>query len=78
MKSGKHYKLGRSTCAEMRHYQLKILLPEKLELIHKIKTDDPPGIEEYWHNRFKEKRKGGEWFDLSASEVKAFKRRKTM
>ena len=54
------------------------LIPEKLELIHKIKTDDPSGIERYWHHRFKEKRKGGEWFDLSASDVKAFKRRKTM
>ncbi len=78
MKSGKHYKIGHSTCAEMRQHQLKILLPEKLELIHKIKTDDPSGIEGYWHNRFKEKRKGGEWFDLSTSDVQSFKRRKTM
>ena len=78
MKSGKHFKIGKSNCAERREFELRILLPEKLELIHKIKTDDPSGIERYWHHRFKEKRKGGEWFDLSASDVKAFKRRKTM
>ena len=78
MKSGKHFKIGRSKCAERREFELKILLPEKLELIHKIKTDDPVGIENYWHERFKEKRKGGEWFELSSNDVKAFKRRKFM
>ncbi|MBL7107089.1 MAG: GIY-YIG nuclease family protein [Phycisphaerae bacterium] len=78
MKSGKHFKIGFSKCAERREFELKILLPEKLELIHKIKTDDPVGIEKYWHDRFKDKRKNGEWFDLSASDVKAFKQRKFM
>jgi hypothetical protein len=78
MKSGKYFKIGKSNCAERREFELRILLPEKLELVHKIKTDDPFGIEKYWHERFKDKRKGGEWFDLSASDVNAFKRRKTM
>lgn len=62
MKSGKHFKIGRSNCAERREFELRILLPDKLELIHKIKTDDPSGIEKYWHDRFKAKRKGEEWF----------------
>jgi len=78
MKSGKHLKIGRSTCAERREFELRILLPEKLELIHKIKTDDPSGIEKYWHDRFKDKRIRGEWFDLSTADIRAFKRRKTM
>jgi len=78
MKSGKYFKIGRSNCAERREFELRILLPEKLELIHKIKTDDPAGIEKYWHDRFTDKRKSGEWFDLSGSDVKAFKRRKVM
>lgn len=78
MKSGKYFKIGQSNCAERREFELRILLPEKLNLIHKIKTDDPRGIERYWHSRFKDRRQRGEWFDLSASDVKAFKNRKTM
>jgi hypothetical protein len=78
MKSGKHYKIGRSSSAGRREYELKLLLPEKVEVIHKIKTDDPVGIEAYWHKRFEDKRKSGEWFELAGPDVKAFKRRKFM
>lgn len=78
MKSGKHYKIGRSSSADRREYELKLLLPEKVELVHKIRTDDPVGIEAYWHKRFEDKRKSGEWFALTGADIKAFKRRKFM
>ncbi len=78
MKSGRYYKIGKSDCVEKRNYEIGIKLPEESAIIHKIKTDDPFGIEEYWHKRFKDKRKGGEWFDLSSSDVKAFRRRTFM
>jgi hypothetical protein len=78
MKSGTYYKIGRSDSPGRRNYELGIKLPEQLETIHVITTDDPDGIEAYWHNRLKDKRKKGEWFDLSKEDVSAFKRRNFM
>ena len=78
IKSGRYYKIGRSNSLGRREYELGIKLPEAAKTIHSIKTDDPPGIEAYWHERFKAKRKGGEWFELSRDDVQAFKRRKFM
>jgi hypothetical protein len=78
LKSGRFYKIGGSNSAGRREYELSIQLPERVELVHVIRTDDPLGIEEYWHKRFAAKRLNGEWFDLNAADVAAFKRRKTM
>ena len=78
IKSGRYYKIGRSNAASRREYELALQMPEKAIKLHEIRTDDPPGIEAYWHNRFAAKRRGGEWFDLDAADVNAFKRRKFM
>ena len=78
MKSGRYYKVGRSSAVGRREYELSIQLPEKVTKIHTIKTDDPTGIEAYWHKRFQDRRKNGEWFELTADDIKAFKRRKFM
>lgn len=78
MKSGRFYKIGRSNAVGRRERELAIQLPEKATLVHSIKTDDPVGIENYWHSRFSVRRKNGEWFDLTAKDVAAFKRRKFM
>lgn len=73
-KSGRYYKIGKTKDTVRRGSEIRIQLPEKVNLIHSIKTDDPTGIESYWHNRFDSKRMNGEWFDLSSSDIKAFKR----
>jgi Meiotically up-regulated gene 113 len=75
-KSGKHYKIGRSNNAGRRFYEIDLQLPEKLTVVHHVKTDDPAGIERYWHERFAEQRANGEWFALTRHDVKAFKRRR--
>jgi hypothetical protein len=78
LKSGKYYKIGRSNAPGRREYELSIQLPEPVVAIHTIKTDDPVGIERYWHQRFAERRKNGEWFELRREDVSAFRRRKFM
>jgi len=78
LKSDKYYKIGRTIDLGRRRYELGIQLPEKPVKIHSIRTDDLVGIERYWHDRFKDRRKNGEWFELTKDDVAAFKRRKFM
>lgn len=73
-KHGKYYKIGKTYDTVRRGNELRIQLPENLDLVHEIKTDDPSGVEAYWHKRFEAKRMNGEWFDLNATDIKAFKR----
>ncbi|HEX4139516.1 MAG TPA: GIY-YIG nuclease family protein, partial [Candidatus Methylacidiphilales bacterium] len=68
IKSGKYHKIGKTKSIGRRVYDLAIQLAEEPTTIHVIKTDDSDGIEAYWHKRFAAKRKGGEWFDLNASD----------
>jgi hypothetical protein len=78
VKSGRYYKIGRSNAARRREYELGRELPERVQRIHIIRTDDPRGIEKYWHQRFATQHKHGEWFDLEPADIRAFKRRKFM
>ena len=76
LKSGQHYKIGRSGNIERRIKSIAVSLPEEAELIHTIKTDDTVGIEKYWHERFKAERLNGEWFKLAPQQVRAFMKRR--
>jgi hypothetical protein len=78
LRAGRYYKVGMTNACGRRERELAIQLPEKAQIVHQIRTDDPAGIEKYWHRRFHPLRKNGEWFALTAAEVKAFKRRKFM
>jgi len=74
MKSGRHYKIGRTNSLGRREWELGIKIPVPPKTIHKIETDDPSGVEAYWHRRFSDKRGEGEWFELLPEDVEAFKR----
>jgi hypothetical protein len=75
---GEFFKIGRSNDIGRRSYELGVQLPERHEVAHVIETDDPSGIESYWHRRFAAQRANGEWFRLAPSDVAAFKRRSYM
>jgi len=68
------YKIGRTNLVDRRLSELGTKASIELELIHEIKTDDPVGVEAYWHKRFQNKHMKGEWFKLSTIEVKSFKK----
>ena len=57
IKSGRYFKIGKTNSAGRREREIAIQLPEKAATVHVIRTDDPCGIEAYWHKRFEAKRK---------------------
>lgn len=71
---GTDYKIGFTTSLNKRGRQIQLELPQEVTLVHSILTDDPQGVEAYWHRRFSDKRTRGEWFRLNRRDVAAFKR----
>ncbi len=72
--SRNEYKIGMTYNPIRREGEIKLQLPEKVKPIHYIETDDALGIENYWHKRFANKRKEGEWFSLTACDIRSFKK----
>jgi hypothetical protein len=76
--SGRHFKIGMSDDVQRRNNQLSKMNPGQVRVVHIIETDDPRGIEAYWHSRFADRRLRDkkEIFALTPEDVAAFKRRK--
>jgi len=76
MKSGTYYTIGKSDHTGRRSYEHERKLPEKIKIVHTIKTDDPFGVESYWGNRFMNKKTEtkGSWYKLNANDIRNFKR----
>ena len=75
---GSRYKIGRTNAFGRRRRELAIQLPFETRKVHVIETDDPEGVEAYWHQRFASRRINSEWFELQAEDVAAFKRWKRL
>jgi hypothetical protein len=75
---GRRYKIGRTNVFGRRRRELSIQLPFDTRKVHVIETDDPEGVERYWHARFTPRRINGEWFELDVEDVAAFKRWKRL
>lgn len=58
MKSGRHYKIGRTKSLGRRGSELAVKIPVPPKTIHNIETDGAVGVEAYWHKRFDDKRGG--------------------
>jgi hypothetical protein len=71
---GREYKIGRTNAFGRRAREFKLQLPFETRKVHVITTDDPEGVEAYWHRRFEAKRMNSEWFKLDEADVAAFKR----
>ncbi len=72
MQSGEHYKIGCTTNLKQRRKCLSQSMPLGVKLIHEIATDDIEGLENYWHERFAQKRLNDEWFALTADDIQLF------
>ena len=68
------FKIGHTNLVDRRVTQLGVKAAVAPTLVHEIKTDDPRGLEVYWHRRFRAKSMRGEWFKLEPDDVRAFKR----
>src|SRR5207249_9044867 len=70
---GRRFKIGRTNAFGRRKRELAVQLPFETRKVHVIETDDPEGVEAYWHHRFAARRINSEWFDLDGDNVAAFK-----
>jgi DNA-binding CsgD family transcriptional regulator len=65
-------KIGRTKNVAARMTQLKSM-PLKVDLIHTIACEDEVKFEKELHERYKDKKKSGEWFSLTEDDIEDLK-----
>jgi len=78
MKAGKFYRIGRTNKLDRRQYEVGVQLPEKYERCTPFAQTTRAASKLIGTIAFSEKRLNGDWFRLSAIDVRVFKRRKFM
>ena len=64
------YKIGYTNHPSRRFKEFYTATSVKTKVVNVIESDDAASLERDLHRRYAKKRKKGEWFDLSAAEVK--------
>ena len=65
-----YYKIGHTNDIDRRiNVEIAPKMPEEPEIIHTIKTKDRFKLESELHKRYADKRKNGEWFELSQDDI---------
>ena len=67
------YKIGKTVSLPLRLANFGIVLPFKTELIHAIRSSDITRAERLLHHAFANKRRRGEWFDLTEKDLDSLK-----
>jgi len=70
IKGESKYKIGVSSNFKKRYNQLASKMPYKLLIVHKINSNNMYHLEKELHNRFKNKKIKGEWFNLEEKDIK--------
>lgn len=72
IRANEFYKIGVTTNLHQRLERLVPQCPFMLTYVHFIHTDDMYAMENFWHRRFSDKRKTGEWFKLTKTDLAHF------
>lgn len=73
IKGDRYCKIGQAVDVPTRIEQFSPALPFPVEIIHTFATDDMNAAENELHERFADKRTGGEWFALSEEDIQWLK-----
>jgi len=69
LKCGEYYKIGYSKKPYRRAKKLRTATPYPIEVVFTLRTPHYKHAEKTLHYRYRDKRRNGEWFELSVDDV---------